>query len=308
MRLKLLCIFGVATAIMVGAVLVAPKTSIKMDSKGPADLTKDSEMLEAVSRYDAKHDYPNLIQVLKKLRDKYPDDLSYRMALGSAMEKTDDYKGTIEELKKAEELEAKSKDKFPYLHIKYARALAASGKFDEAVAEHKQAIKIDPKNPDVHLFYGMTLVGSIDPIMCNAAVREFTEAQKLGATDFRIPGMLALALVNSGNLEDGLTELRKAGAIPDAPGEPPSWKQQLSGQAAQVEAILKSRPPAPVPPEKRHYDMPKNAAGVIVRVDEKRKLVTLCLRSRHDPDKGAQDGVDDGIIEMPMPKEPSSSK
>jgi hypothetical protein len=136
-----------------------------------------------------------------------------------------------------------------------------------------------------------------EPVLCKQAQHELEVAEKLGCDDPRLPGLKGIVQAELGQYDAALIQLKDALKSVDPSMQ--KWQHDLQAEIAKVEAIKKSQKPPTVPPEKRKYNIPDGAAALILHVDHVKKLTTMKFSDGHDPDRGKQDGLDDGIIEMP---------
>jgi tetratricopeptide (TPR) repeat protein len=95
----------------------------------------------------------------------------------------------------------------PYLHFRWADALRAEGRLDEAVAEYHKAIALDPGYVPAHNNLGNALH---DRGRLDEAMAEYHEAIALDSGYAIAHGNLGAALYEKGQWNEALTELRQA--------------------------------------------------------------------------------------------------
>src|SRR6266536_1576499 len=124
------------------------------------------------------------------------------------------------------------------VHGLYARYLVAIGRNDEAIAEARRALEIDPLSPSA--------VGAVAWVSLNArqydqAIEFFRKAIEMDPTDPRFHNNLARALVQKGMYVSAIAEFQKAvGLDKSAPGRSAhlAYTYAVMGKRAEARKIL----------------------------------------------------------------------
>jgi len=135
---------------------------------------------------------------------------------------------------------------YPTAHHWYAQYLSAMGRLDEALAEAKQAERLDPLSPIILWNVGQTLVFARD---YNRGIEQFKRALEVDPDNFSAHSGIASVREHQGNYENALDEWEKAFAL--FLGSPKDRAQlqadvagvrkalRLSGKKGYYQAILK---------------------------------------------------------------------
>lgn len=158
----------------------------------------------------------------------------------------------------------------------------------------------DHQQPDAqtNIKQALELLATKDPIQSRLAEQELEQAENLGSTDYRIPAWKAVAAIQMGRQTKGLAALRNSIKKFPAGAKYESFSREMTAFADDLEKKLAQRTPAPVPAEKRKYELPPGTAAIVAEKDLSTGLVTMAISGGHDPDGGKQDGTDDGIIQV----------
>lgn len=98
-----------------------------------------------------------------------------------------------------------TKDNY-FMRVNLGAALADNGDVDGAIREYREAIRIDPKNPDVHFNLGNALMKQD----LDSAILEFREALRLNPRYSPAHNNLGFALAEKGNPDAAIKEYREA--------------------------------------------------------------------------------------------------
>lgn len=188
----------------------------------------------------------------------------------------------------------------PELHVNLGNALLGQGKFEDALPEFNRAIAINPKEPRAHYNCARALLETRNPIYSSVALEELKTTEDLGLHLANTPFLKAKANIDLGRLDEAKNIL--ASFLATCPNDQAHEEDRKMAQGA-VESLTqeitrRKQEVPPTPAEKRHYELKDGTQYVIVDVDKEKHLVTMACSDRKDPDGGAQDGHNDGIIEM----------
>ena len=140
----------------------------------------------------------------------------------------------------------------------------AQQRWDGAIAEYEQAVRLDPENAWCHNRLGFTLAwkGGRD----DEAIAQFREAIRLDANIGWSHYFLAIALEHKGRLDEAVDEFREAARLlPEKRAESrqrlrglllrlgrgaearAAWKEELAARSAQARRLVRLRRAVPVP-------------------------------------------------------------
>jgi tetratricopeptide (TPR) repeat protein len=159
----------------------------------------------------------------------------------------------IAEYRKAIELDPK----FAITHNNLGKALAAQGKFDEALAEHRKAIELDSKYADayVNLGGGLRELKKLDE-----AIAEYRKAIELDPELSPAHYNLGAVLSQQGKLDEAIAEYRKAIEF-DAKN---TWARSALGRALTWKSWDLANHPNPKRRDpKRAVELGKEAVNIV---------------------------------------------
>jgi predicted O-linked N-acetylglucosamine transferase (SPINDLY family) len=135
---------------------------------------------------------------------------------------------TIAEIKQAIRLNAD----VPEFHTGLGSALQAQRKVNEAIAEYREAVRLNPNLADSHVRLGVALN---DQGKAGDAIAEYREAIRLKPDLARAHALLAFALRDKGELTEAMSEMRKAR---DFGKVNPRFTQGIEGALAELEQMV----------------------------------------------------------------------
>jgi tetratricopeptide (TPR) repeat protein len=181
-----------------------------------------------------------------------------------------------------------------------AKDLLLAGRYDLALSHYRRAEALDGQNSILHWCAATEMMEQNNPYLANLALEHLQKARELGFESVTMPGLVGIAYLQAGNLEAGLSALWSAIAtIPNCP-ENNAFRSAILDSIVDAVRVRNPQAMAPVPVACRKYSLGVGTKFWVVKKDRVQRLVTLAIMSRRDPDGGAQDGVNDGIIQVPI--------
>lgn len=242
--------------------------------------------------------FKDVIDLLKPMNNREPDDFDCLITLGEALEASGNHRDAQTILLNAERVASREGKDSANLHLILCKSLLATGAMTAAVDECRKAEKLAPDDAGLLMELGDALAQTGDPVLSNFAVIIFNKAEKLGLKNYRLAAMQALASYQMGQQKDGLRRLKESILSITADKTHEKFLQEMKNKAAEFSAKMQSRPKASVPAKERTYQMNSGTAAVVAESDETTGIVTFGIMGGHDPDGGKQDGCDDGIIQV----------
>lgn len=261
----------------------------------PAEVTV---ALKQAATLESKKDFAGIVALLKPLAAKYSTNFDCNLELATALVNSGSSKEAIPLLRSLIRQERQENRRSAKLHLMYAQALSDTGEVLFAFEEGAKARDLAPKDAELLTRYGEILVQSKNPVLCSSALKVFQSAKDAGSTDYRLPALTSVAEILMGREAKGLAHLRDSIRSIPLNNSSKEFVKGMENIADQVQRKIESKPPAPVALKDRKYEMKPNVSCVIADRSEDGSIVTVKVADGHDPDGGAQDGTDDGIIEL----------
>ncbi len=154
--------------------------------------------------------------------------------LGAIRQDEDDWPAAEKEFERAMDLNPRAWG----VHSLYAKYLAAIGRNDEAVAEAKRMLEIDPLSASA---VGAVALMSLQARQYDQAIEFFRKAIDMQPNDPRFHNNLARAFVQKGMYEEAIAEFQKANTLdPKQPGRFArfAYTYAVSGKRAQAQKML----------------------------------------------------------------------
>lgn len=155
-------------------------------------------LLEQFTSPDRAANIPEFVrrkpEAIEVIREQYVDDISY-MRAGKAFQDGDDFKGAVQALKKAVDLNPRS----PIAHGELGFALLKLGKFEEAIVQFESVLRLDPEDDRAHNGLGFAKSRQGKP---EEAEKHFRDALKLNPRHWLAHGGLAVVLRRLGRQKE----------------------------------------------------------------------------------------------------------
>jgi tetratricopeptide (TPR) repeat protein len=173
------------------------------------------------------------------------------------------------------------KPDYPGAHLNLGLALAGQGRFDEAIAQYSQALRMKPDYPEAHLNLGLALAGQG---RFDEAIAQYSEALRM-KPDFPLAHLnLGLALAGQGRFDEAIAQYSEALRIkPDYPEAHINLGAALAGQRRFDEAIAQYSQALRIKPDfpEAHFNLGLALAGQ-GRIDEAIAQDSEALRIKPD--------------------------
>jgi Flp pilus assembly protein TadD len=217
-------------------------------ARSPANLTILAGSLERVKLADTA------LRILQEGQHAYPADFCLNYQLGFLLYRRKDYAGAIRYCSVAVALRPDN----AWAHRQLGAYLHGQGKFAEAEASYREAIRLEPDWAKPHDDLAWLLATCCDPKFRNyqQAVESAKRAVQLAPHEFSFWNTLGVAYRNGGKLDEAVAPFREAIRLkPDWPHAPYNLGIALRNQGKIAEAKATLREAIRLAPD---WDLPHN--------------------------------------------------
>lgn len=289
------------------------KTKEQVESKVSANEADMETARKAVRDSIANFDDEKALKTLKDLLPKLSADEAQKVLNSGDMLEENDLPKSPEAIKARKEgtdRDERLARAMAALHAIHGKQALSEKRYKEAIAHYQHAVRLDDKNPKIYATAGLELGDTSDPVLCSIGWPYLIKARDLGYKGAPVlDALIGMMQCTGGSAEQGVASMEKA--LPEVSGDGDSMKQIRQGITLKIAAAkesLEKSAKASVTAAKRTYSFAPDTLAVIVATNKDASIMKLAISGSHDPDGGKQDGVDDGIVEMPMDKVASGAK
>jgi hypothetical protein len=182
-------------------------------------------------------------------------------------------------------------------HAGLGTSLLSQNRTDDAIHQFQIADGLSPNNGVIEVLLARAYLTKQNPYYAQLALKKIEKAQSVKFSPEYLPLFKARALELVGRTDEAEKCLEDVMAHLGIGDE--QKKSQLQSVIDHLKRAKEPRP-GPVAPDRRHYNLSSSPLFVVVKIDQREKLVTIATADGKDPDRGHQDGENDGYFTMPQ--------
>jgi tetratricopeptide (TPR) repeat protein len=274
-------------------------TATPMHSSEDEPALKDNEDLEKgkmLLQADKPEESVAYFQAFVKAN---PESAQAYFYLGTAFSETDKFDDAINALEKAISLANKRGYDSAQFHVNLGNCYLQRDRVDDAITQFHTAEQIMPNESRAHLNMARAYLEKANPVYAELAINELNKVEGSEIDARLVPLLKARSLELLGKPEDAAKELHEYSSTYLKKPEDAAERQKIERLVANLKP-RKTTKLGPTAPDKRRYEIKSGDMYIIFDIDEDKNLVTLATGDNKDPDGGAQDGENDGLITMPL--------